>query len=202
MGSAEICTQCGWAFDAEALAFNACKKCRSAILITSVAFLEKFERPAIQKYVVRYSEVLKKDPDDRDALISLGVCYLKLELFDLAERFLDRLLSSHPDDASGYYYKAICRFRGRRPRTSSLNLVREAERLLETAMALEPVNGRYDLLLAAVRHDYYAFNGLRIPEPAPLELMNGVRGKHVDRLEVTQGLGLLKVTESPVTGAI
>ena len=196
MGLVETCPQCGWTFDTEALQANTCKKCRSALLVMSVAYLEKFDRPAIQKYIVRDSEVLKHDPDNQDALLSMGLCYLRLGLFEMAERFLGRLIDAHPESASGYYYKAIASMRGKRPRVMTLNGVRAAEQLLLTAMTLEPNNGRYDAVLAAMRHDYYVVNGLRVPPPSPAELLDGARSKHIDRNEVAQGLALMNIPES------
>ena len=196
MSDAEICPQCGWAFDTEALRANSCKKCRSALLITSVAYLEKFDRPAIQKYIARNSEVLRHDPEDQDALLSMGLCYLRLGLFELAEKFLGRLIDAHPEAASGYYYKAIGSLRGRRPRVATLNAIRAAEQLLLTAITLEPENGRHDIVLAAVRHDYYIMNGLRVPNPSPGDLVEGAEGKHLDRNEIGQGLALMNIPES------
>jgi tetratricopeptide (TPR) repeat protein len=197
MSAVETCPQCGWTFDTEALQANTCKKCRSALLITSVAYLEKFDRPAIQKYIVRNSEILKRDPDDRDALLSMGLCYLRLGLYDMSEKFLGRLIDAHPEAASGYYYKAIGFLRGKRPRVATLNIIRAAEQLLLTAITLEPENGRHDMILAAMRQDYYVLNGLRVPGPTPAELVEKAHGKHLDRNEIAQGLALMNIPEFP-----
>lgn len=195
---AQTCSQCGWSFDVEALRANTCKKCRSAILVTSVAYLEKFEKPAIQQYIAQYTQALKVDPQERDALLAVGICYLKLGLFELADRFLRHLIDAHPADPSGYYYRGICILKGKRPRTASLPIIREAEQLIGTALELDPANGRYDVLLAAIRHDYYVLNGMRVPDPAPEDLVASAEAKHVDRLEVEQIFGLIKVSEGPV----
>jgi tetratricopeptide (TPR) repeat protein len=197
----ETCPQCGWTFDIEALQANACKKCRSALLITSVAYLEKFDRPAIQKYVARNSEVLKRDTEDQDALLSMGLCYLRLGVYEIAEKFLGRLIEAHPEAASGYYYKAIGCLRGRRPRVQTLNTIRGAEQLLLTAMTLEPDNGRYDIVLAAIRQDYYLMNGLRVPDTSPAELVEGAQNKHLDFNEIAQGLALMNIPESSFSAA-
>jgi hypothetical protein len=45
-------------------------------------------------------------------------------------------------------------------------------------------------------------NGLRVPEPAPAELMGGIVGKHLDTHEFEQGLALLKILDSPFHQAI
>ncbi len=202
MSTVETCPQCGWTFDTEALQANTCKKCRSAILITSVAYLEKFDHPAIQKYIASNVEALKSDPDDQDALLSMGLCYLRLGLFDMAERFLGKLIDAHPEAASGYYYKAIGCLKGHRPRTVTLNTIRAAEQLLLTAMTLEPNNGRHDIVLAAIRHDYYVVNGLRVPDPSPAELLDGAQSKHLDRNEIARGLALMSIPEPSFSAAI
>jgi tetratricopeptide (TPR) repeat protein len=199
---AQTCPQCGWTFDVEALRANTCKKCRSALLVTSIAYLEKFDSPAIQKYITKYAEVLKGTPDDQDALLAIGICYVRLGLFDFADRYLQRLLAAHPEQAGGYYYRAICILKGRRPRTASMNLIREIEQLALTAMTLEPSNARYDLLLAAIRHDYYVLNGLRVPEPKPPELLSSIAIKHLDQLEAEQMFQLLKMDGSLIEAAI
>jgi tetratricopeptide (TPR) repeat protein len=201
MSTAEICPQCGWTFDTEALRANSCRKCRSALLITSIAYLEKFDRPAIQKYIARDSEVLKRDPENQDALLSMGLCYLRLGLYDKSEKFFERLIESYPEAGSGYYYKAIGMFKGRRPRVATMSATRAAESLLLTAMTLEPENGRNDILLAAVRHDYYVINGLRVPDPTPAGLVDGAQGKHLDRNEIEQGLALMNIPESSFSAA-
>lgn len=196
--AAQTCSQCGWSFNSEALQRNTCKKCKSAILVTSVAYLEKFDKPAIQKYIAQYTQALKAAPQDRDALLALSICYLKLALFDLADRFLRQFIDAHPADPSGYYYRAISILKGKRPRTASLPVIREAEQLIGTALELDPGNGRYDVLLAAIRHDYYVLNGMRVPGPTPEDLVASAEAKYVDRLEVEQIFRLIKVGEGPV----
>lgn len=195
---AQTCSQCGWSFDTEALQLNRCKKCKSAILVTSVAYLEKFDKPAIQKYIAQYTQALKADPQNRDALLALGICYLKLGLFDLADRFLRQLIDAHPAHPSGYYYRGICSLRGKRPRTASLLVIREAEQLIGTALELDPANGRYEVLLAAIRHDYYVMNGMRVPDPTPEDLVASAQAKHLDQREIEQIFGLIKVSDGPV----
>ena len=189
MAIAQTCSQCGWSFDTEALQNNTCKKCKSAILVTSTAYLEKFDKPAIQKYIAQYSQTLRDSPQDRDALLAIGICYLKLGLYDLADKFFKNLIDYHPAEASGYYYRAICIFKGKRPRTASLPVVRDAEQLISTALELDPANGRYDVLLAAIRYDYYILNGMRVPTPGPEILIASGMSKHVDFFEIQTGAG-------------
>lgn len=166
--------------------------------VACIADLARFDKSAIQKHIAQCTQALKIDSQNRDALLAIGICYLKLGLFDLSDRFLGQVIDAHPGDPSGYYYRAICILKGRRPRTASLSVIREAEQLIDTALQLDPENGCYNMLLAAVRHDYYVLNGMRVPAPAPEELLASARAKHVDLLEVEQIFNLIKVSEGPV----
>ncbi len=194
----QTCSQCGWIFDCESLMNNMCKNCKSPILVESVAHLEKFEESAIKKFIAFYSKTLKGDSRDRNALIAIGVCYLKLGLFNLCDKFLWTLIDSHPDHPSGYYYRALSVFKGKRPRTASLPVVREAEKFLITATELDLENGRYDATLAVIKHDYYVLNGMRVPSPDPDALIDSAVEKHIDLLEIVQVLGLLHIPDGPM----
>ena len=166
-------------------------------VVTSIADLAQLDTSTIQKHVASCTRVLQAEPGDRDALRALGICYLKLGLFDLSDRFIRQLIDRHPSDPSGYYYRAIALLKGKRPRTSALPVIREAEQLVDTALALDPADGRYNVLLAVLRHDYYVVNGMRVPAPAPAELIAGARSKRTDPREVDQLLDLLKINEGP-----
>lgn len=195
-GPSEQCSQCGWALDTHAARMNACKKCGSAVMIVSTAYLEKFEKPAIHKYIAQYSAALKVDGDNGEALLAMSICYLRLGLYELAERYCGSLIDKRPAEPAGYYYKAICLFRGRRPRIATLGVIRSAESLLETARELDPMNGRYDVCLAVIRHDYFVANGMRVPQPDPVALIDDAKQKHVDGLEVGQLITLLAVSDA------
>ena len=81
-------------------------------------------------------------------------------------------------------------------------IVREAERLVVTALEIDPANGRCDWLLAGIRHDYYVVNGMSVPPPGPDELVESAAQKHVDQLEVEQAFRLLKMHDDPLWGQL
>jgi len=161
--------------------------------VISLSYLEKFEKPAVQKYITAYAQTLKANPEDRDALLAIGLCYLKLGLFDLAEKFNRQLIDAHPADPVGYFYRGICLLKGKRPRIASLPVIREAEQLIGTAVELDPSNGRYEVLLASIRHDYYVLNGMRVPIPTPEELVSAAKSKYIDKPEVAHIVSLIGV---------
>lgn len=166
--------------------------------VASMAYLARFDKSTLQKTIARYTVALRADPADRDALLAIGVCYLTLGLFDAADRSIRQMMDAHPADPAGYYYRAICVLGGRRPRTASLPVIRKAEQLILAALELDPSNGCYDALLAAIRHDYYVLNGMRVPAPTPEQLAASAERKRVNRIEVEQIFHLIKVNDGTV----
>jgi tetratricopeptide (TPR) repeat protein len=196
--AAETCSQCGWTFDADALRTNTCRKCRSVILVTSAAYLEGSDPPAIRKYVAQYQATLRDEPHDRDAMLGLGICSLKLGQFEQAARYLGQLIDAHPADASGYFYRSVCVFKGKRPGAATLAAVRAAEQDLLAAAELDPACARFALALAAVRYDYYVVNGMRVPAPAPDEVLASAIVADVPRRELEEPLHLFSFGERTV----
>lgn len=164
----------------------------------TIANLSKLDKSTIQQHIAQYTQLLRAAPQDRDALLAISVCYLQLGLFEPSERFLRQMIETHPADPSGYCYRAICQLKGKRPRTTSLPVIREAEQLVATALQLDPTNGSYDVLLAALRHDYYVINGMRVPTPVPGDLIKSAKAKHIDLGEIEQILDLIKLSHEPV----
>lgn len=171
-------------------------------MVCSISYLEKFDKPAIQKYISTYSSRLKAVPDDKEALLAIGICYMRMSLHPLAERFLKQLIDSHPEDASGYYYRALNLLGGQRPKISNLKVIREIEQLILTSAQLDPANGRYEAILASIKYDYYGLNGMLVPAPAVEELVATAAAKAIDRLEFEQSFNFLRIPESPIVGKL
>lgn len=165
--------------------------------VASLGYLASFSASNIQRTIAQHTQALAADPLDRDALRGIVSSFLTLGQFDVADRYARQLIDRHPADPAGYGHRAICLFKGRRPRTASLAVVRDAEQLLDTARQLDPTSGYHDALLAAIRHDYYVLNGLRVPAPAPGELAERAIAKNVNRREIAQACHLLKLDAGP-----
>ncbi len=65
-----------------------------------------------------------------------------------------------------------------------LSTIRQLESFLTAAIHLEGHKAHYKLLLAAIKSDYYACNGLRIPPPQVEQLLSDASRFEVDPREV------------------
>jgi hypothetical protein len=166
--------------------------------IANLRYLSQFNASNVQRYIAQHTQMLRGDPTDHEALLAIGVGYLMLGQYDLADRFTRQLIDVHPADPAGYCHRAICMFKGRRPRVATLQVVREAEQLLHTAQQLNPANGCYEALLAAIRHDYYVLNGMRVPPPTLEQLVAHAEAKRMGREEITHALRLIDIHDGPV----
>lgn len=192
------CPNCGKAFDQQSLRRGQCRACATAIVVTSLSYLERYDQPVVKKYILHYTRVLRERADDPDALLALALCYMRLNLFGPCDGYLKKMLEHHPAEAGGYYYSAIALLRGKRPRLTTMDGIRNMLSLLDTAAELDPGNGRYEICKAIVVYDYYVTNGMRVPEPAPGTLLQSASEKTIDGPEVVHLLGILRIPDGPL----
>lgn len=170
----ESCPQCGAPATVSA---RTCAYCKAEFFVTSLAYLGRFERDGINKYINHYKELVKAAPDDPEGHLALGLCYLQLKLYDLANKILAQAIEVAPDLADPYYYYGLTLIKGRRPKTLSLNEVRKIEEYLNTAMQLDPTRAKFNYLAAILKYDYYALNGIRHQPPSWEALLVEARSK-------------------------
>lgn len=164
-------------FQAEKLGMNSPEKeetiavNRSKLKETSFSVLGRLEIDEIRKIMNNYKTSTLNNPEDGDAYHSLALCYLQMKLYDLAIKNFKRSFELMPDPADGYYYYGLSLIRGRRPKTLSLDEVKNIEQHINAAIQLDEKQARYYLLAAILRFDYYLSNGLTAPSPSYEELL-------------------------------
>ena len=132
----------------------------------------------------RYEQQVRDHPEQAQYHFALGLSYLDQGLYDLSAAALRRALGKTTHEADLLYYLALALIGGRRPRSLTLTTIRQIESYLTAAIRLEGRKPHYKLLLAAVKHDYYASNGLRIPPPPVDQLLYETANGEIDPKEV------------------
>lgn len=153
-------------------------------MVASLAYLTRFDPPAIQKYVAHYRALLKESPSDGSLHCAMGICQLELGLYDAAFKSFGTAIENAPEMAEAYYYAAIAACRGRRPKIIGMTEVRKIEENINAAIALDPSNAKFYLLLALVRHEFYALNHLRVPAPSVADLLTQGKSSPTQREEI------------------
>lgn len=168
----------------------------SAPAKTDFRILGRMSREEINGVLQQYKAAIATGAEDADAHLGLGLLYLQLRLYDTALRHFKRVVDIDPALSDGYYYLALASIRGRRPKTLTLQEVRAVESNICTALELDERQAKYYYLLAAVRQDYYAANGLVSPSPSAVILLDLATDKDHDAWEVERLLAALTLNDT------
>jgi tetratricopeptide (TPR) repeat protein len=161
----------------------------------SYSQLSRSSTDSVHDLLSSYKSIVARNPADADAHFQLGLCYLHLRLHDLAIKTFEKALELDPENARGYYYLGLSLVRGRRPKTLSLTETRRISDLLGAAIRLQPRKAEFYYLAAILNYDYYAANGLAVPEPTYESLFDTAAAKDSDSWEVARLLDAMIVSD-------
>lgn len=176
-----ICPQCGAPVKMRS---NKCEYCEAEFIVTSLAYLDKFDKAGINKYVNHYKQLLKDNPDDGELNCAMGICYLDLGLYDMANRYFARAIEQIPDCGDSYYYYALSLLKGKRPKVLTLSEIRTIEGYLNAATQIDSTRSIYYYLWALIKHDFYIMNGLTMGSPTVEELTAAAESRQLEQEEI------------------
>jgi tetratricopeptide (TPR) repeat protein len=179
------CPQCGAPVKINA---GRCEYCEAEFLVTSLDYLDKFDRTGINKYVNYYKQLLKDTPDDGEVNCAMGICYLDLGLYDLATKYFTKAVEEKPDSGDTYYYYALSLLKGKRPKLLTLAEIRKVEEYLNAAIQIDDSKSKYYYLWALIKHDFYKCNGLAINSPSIEELLSEAKSRPYEDIEIKKML--------------
>lgn len=163
-----------------------CAYCKAEVFISSVSYLSNYDNSQIQKYIKYYKDMIQNDAEAGKGYLGLGICYLQLSMFALAQKNLAKAIELIPENSSVYYYYCLAVVAGRRIRSMSLDEVEELESYLNTAIGMEPDNGLYLLLMMLIKHDFYVLNSFRQSKPTYQELLGRLEDVDIDDEELNR----------------
>jgi hypothetical protein len=146
--------------------------------------LDTLDENTKQQLRLAYEDKVRDFPELAQYHFALGLSYLDKKLYDLSTASLQRALGKTSKEADLLYYLALACIGGRRPRTLPLSTIRKIESYLCGAIQLANMPAHYKILLAMVKYDYYAGNGLRVPGPPINEILREADRGNVDSREM------------------
>jgi len=188
----ETCPQCG---APAKLSAGRCEYCEAEFLVTSLAYLDRFDKAGINKYINHYKQLLESSPGNGELNCAMGICYLDLGLYDLASKYFAKAIDQIPDYGDAYYYRALALLKGKRPRVLTLKEIKEAEDYLSAAIQIDDSKSRYYYLWALLKHDYYIKNGLRVSPPTFEELIGEANSKPYDKSDIEKMLQRVPIND-------
>lgn len=195
----EKCPQCG---APARLGVSSCEYCRAEFLVTSLAYLDRFQEQGIKKYLGAYKQMLQEDPNNGEISCAMGTCYLELGLYDLAIKYFARAIEQIPECGDTYYYYALALLKDKRPKVLSLTEIKGIEEYLNAAIQIDDTRSHYYYLWAFIKHDFYIKNGLRVAPPTFEDLTAQASSKPHNKSEIEKMLQQVPINDQNLTDLV
>lgn len=136
-----------------------CKWCSSPVVISTFSSVEKMSLPLVNKYVGAYKQRISADASDANAQMSIGLCFLKLKLYDQALAALQKAMENCFDNADIYFYACVCVMAGKKAYVLNRTKIDLILSYIDAANSIEsrPIFKYFE---AYVRYDYFYRNSL------------------------------------------
>lgn len=131
-----------------------CEYCHSPINISTFNSVMDISLPLMNKYAGSYKKALDEHPDDKDVNASMGMCYLKLKLFDKALACFEIAMQDNFDNGDIFFAAAIATLKGKIPFLHTKDDIEKCEEYINAANMITP-KGIYYVLLSYIKYDYY-----------------------------------------------
>ncbi len=150
--------------------------------------------PMVNKYANSYRQDLAQAPDNQNLNHSIGICWLKLKLYDKALPAFEKAMVDNFDCSETFFYAAICLLGGKKAFVAQRSAIDQAIEYLNAANMIEP-KGIYYCLLAYIKYDYHKRKFLKVSPAFDAELANA-KAAGLSKFDVNQLFAILGV-ENP-----
>jgi tetratricopeptide (TPR) repeat protein len=131
-----------------------CQYCGSLVVINSISSIQSFTPLDLNKYANSYRKQLADNPNNDTLNMSLGMCYLKLKLYDKAIPAFEKAIEDNIDNSESFFYFAVSLLKGKKAFLASRSDIDKAQEYINAALMIEP-RGIYHYFLAYIRYDYF-----------------------------------------------
>jgi tetratricopeptide (TPR) repeat protein len=173
------CKGCGANLSPE---HTTCIYCLSENIVKANENPFNLDQKLTKQYANYFKSKVQNYPKDSNAVFSLGLFYLNLKLYDLSIKSFQKALELNPEEPEIYYYLALSLIKGRRPKSILFKEIKEIEQFNNTALKLGD-KAKYYYLAAIINFDFYASNGMKIPQPDYNELLNTASTAETESIE-------------------
>jgi tetratricopeptide (TPR) repeat protein len=161
-----------------------CPTCDSFYIIDKVETLAAMPPPQVNKYITTIQTQLAENPGDKQLNSSLGICFLKLKLYDKALPFFEKAMEDNFSDPLPYFYAAVCLLKGKKAFLSMRPEIDKMESYLNAAVNLEP-RGIFYYFQAYIKYDYYSRKFFRT-SPTWQEVLAAAKNTGIGEAEISE----------------
>lgn len=145
------CPTCGAGITTEQ---KECEYCGGTIMISNFSMADSLPMPAVNKHLASYREALAQEPDNRELNTSVGMCFLKLKLYDQALAAYEKNMEFNFDNPDVFFCAAVCVLQGKMPFLHLRPAIDKAISYINSALMIE-AKGIYYYFLAYIKYDYF-----------------------------------------------
>ena len=131
-----------------------CVYCSRPIVITSYSDIQSFSPLDLNKYASAYRKAMVDNPDNDALNMSIGMCYLKLKLYDKALPAFEKAIEDNFDNSETFFYAAVCLLKGQKAFVTPRADIDKIEEYINAALMIEP-RGMYYYFLSYIKYDYF-----------------------------------------------
>ncbi|WP_438445114.1 hypothetical protein [Gorillibacterium sp. sgz5001074] len=182
------CPGCG---EPSSTSEQTCKYCGRQVIIMSFNSVYNMSQQDANKYVQSYNEALKEHPEESSIQSSLGMCYLKLKLYDKAVESFEKAIQDNFDNSETYFYAAVGLLKGKKAFMTPKAMIDKALEYLNAALMIEN-RGIYNYFSAYLKYDFYERKYLRI-SPSYKDELSTAYTNHVTNEDIRILFELLNV---------
>ena len=133
---------------------NNCEYCQSPVIITSFTNIADMPLPQISKYADSYKKTLAENPDSQDLNLSIGICYLRLKMYEKASASFEKAMEDNFDNPEPFFLAAVSLLRGKKPFVTLRPVIDKIEEYLNAAVMIEP-RAVFYYFMSYIKQDYY-----------------------------------------------
>lgn len=167
-----------------------CESCGRKLIINNYDTFLRMPQQEAKKYSDAYSATLEEQPNNGKLNLAAAMCYLRLHLYDQAERAFERAMENDMNNAEIYFYAAIALLKGQRPFLAGRPAILKIEEYVNAALMIQ-TKGIYYYFLSYVKYDFYFNKHLRTSptyqEALQSALRAGLTTREVEQLYATMG---------------
>ena len=134
----------------------------------------KMTNEMAQQYIDVFKQKAQENPKDTNALFAMGLFYMGLKNYELAQRNFKMAVDQQPTEPDMYYYYALSLFEGKSPKALDHQTANKIEEWLHTATNLQGKR-KYLILLMVLRQGAFVANGLQVRGEQPDELFDKIK---------------------------
>ncbi len=173
-----------------------CGYCDKPIIITSFSSIQDMTMPEVNKYAGAYRKILAENPDNMAINNSIGMCYLKLKLYDKALPAFEKAMEDNFENSETFFYAAVSVLAGKIAFLAKRPEIDKIQEYVNAAKMIEP-KGIYDYFLAYIKYDYFKRKFLKI-SPTYEDDLRTARENGISPSEVNQLFEVLRVQKPDV----